>query len=102
MTTGALEQDMALAHRLADAAAAISLSYFQRELRGWSKADGSFATEADVAVEDRLRALLADDCPDDAVLGEERGQTGTSPRRWIVDGIDSTVSLQLAWPIGAR
>lgn len=26
----------------------------------------------------------------DAVLGEERGQTGAGERRWIIDGIDGT------------
>ena len=85
--------ELAFARRLADAAAAVSLAYFRRELRRWSKADGSLATEADVAVEDVLRARIARDRPADAVLGEERGQTGSGPRRWIIDGIDGTVDF---------
>src|SRR5215831_10202815 len=67
----ARDSDLALAHRLGDVAGHVSLSYFRRELRSWSKSDGSLATEADVAVEDALRAQLAIERPGDAVLGEE-------------------------------
>jgi histidinol-phosphatase len=87
------DADLALGHRLADAARRVSLSFFRRELRRWSKADGSLATEADLGVEDELRAQLRIERPDDAVLGEERGQTGSSGRRWIIDGIDGTVDF---------
>jgi len=84
------DADLDLAHRLADAAAEISMSHFGRDIRRWSKADGSLATEADVAVEDAMRARLSRERPDDAVLGEERGGSGRGHRRWIVDGIDGT------------
>jgi histidinol-phosphatase len=89
-----LEADLTLAHQLADAAGAVTLSYFRREsLRQWSKSDGSLATEADLAVEDEIRARLRVERSADAVLGEERGQTGAGTRRWIVDGIDGTVEF---------
>ena len=88
-----LESDLALGHELADIASAVSLSYFRRELRGWSKFDGSLATEADVAVEEALRSRLGAVRPDDGVLGEERGQTGSFARRWVIDGIDGTVDF---------
>jgi histidinol-phosphatase len=84
------DADLDLAHRLADAAAEISMAHFGREIRRWAKEDGSLATEADVAVEDALRARLSGERPDDAVLGEERGESGRGRRRWIVDGIDGT------------
>ena len=91
----ALEADLTLARQLADAARAVTLSYFRREsaLRQWSKSDGSLATEADLAVEDEIRARLLVERSADAVLGEERGQTRTGRRRWIVDGIDGTVDF---------
>jgi histidinol-phosphatase len=91
----ALEADLTLAHQLADAARAVTLSYFRREskLHQWSKGDGSLATEADLAVEDEIRARLQLERSADAVLGEERGQTGSGKRRWIVDGIDGTVEF---------
>jgi len=47
-------------------------------------------TEADHAVEAAIRGVLADARPDDAVLGEETGQTGGGSRRWIIDPIDGT------------
>lgn len=93
-----LEDDLALALQLADAAAARSLSYFRRELRQWNKGDGSLATEADLAVEDELRALLTVARPGDAVLGEERGRTGSGARCWIIDGIDGTVDFAAGQP----
>ena len=93
-----LDDDLALAHRLADAASARSRSYFRRELRQWSKEDGGLATEADLAVEDELRALLGIERPTDAVLGEERGRTGSGARCWIIDGIDGTVDFAAGQP----
>jgi histidinol-phosphatase len=93
-----LESDMALAHKLADMAAAITLSYFKQEIQRWSKSDGTLATEADLAVEDALRAQIGADRPQDAVLGEERGETGTGNRRWILDGIDGTVHFAQGSP----
>jgi histidinol-phosphatase len=98
MSVITLDSELSLAHRLAAAAAVVSLSYFRRELRSWSKDDGSLATEADEAVEDELRAVLRIERPGDAVLGEERGQTGSSERRWIIDGIDGTVDFAAGTP----
>jgi len=46
------------------------------------------STDADVPIEDELRARLTSEPPSDGVLGEERGQTGAGWRRWIIDGID--------------
>ncbi|MEU4692817.1 inositol monophosphatase family protein [Actinoplanes sp. NPDC023714] len=55
------------------------------------KADGSVVTAADRAVETVIRRVLAEAVPDDAVLGEEHGATGSgSGRRWIIDPIDGT------------
>src|SRR6185295_17860525 len=92
------DPDLTLAHELADAAAVISLAHFRRELRSWSKPDGTLATEADVAVLDGLRARIAVARPGDAVLGEERGETGSGRRRWIIDGIDGTVDFAAGSP----
>ena len=93
-----IDDDLALAMRLADAARERSLFYFRRELQQWSKDDGSLATEADLAVEDELRGRIAVERPGDAVLGEERGQTGESTRCWIIDGIDGTLDFAAGEP----
>jgi myo-inositol-1(or 4)-monophosphatase len=50
-------------------------------------------TEMDQAAERLIRDLIAAERPDDAVLGEEGGQTGEgSLVRWIVDPLDGTVN----------
>jgi histidinol-phosphatase len=87
------DEDLALAHRLADLAAPVAMSFFRRDPRNWSKQDGSLVTEADLAVEQLIRDHIATVRRDDAVLGEEQGQTGESGRRWIVDAIDGTVDF---------
>lgn len=82
--------DLALARHLAAAAAEVTLTFWQQAPREWRKPDGSIVTEADHATETRLRALIAEARPADAILGEEFGETGSGPRRWILDGIDGT------------
>ena len=91
--TNQFEGDLLLAHRLADEARRVATSWFGGVVNERTKPDGSIVTDADEAVEDALRALLADERPGDAVLTEERGQSGTSERRWIIDGIDGTASF---------
>ena len=52
-------------------------------------------TEMDRRAEALIRSLLAAARPDDAILGEEEGQTGDTdgaPARWVVDPLDGTVN----------
>jgi histidinol-phosphatase len=91
--TSELAADLALAHRLADAARAISMPRFRGTFTSRRKADGSLVTEVDEAVEDAIRAIVVRERPGDAFLGEERGETGTGRRRWIVDAIDGTLDF---------
>jgi histidinol-phosphatase len=93
-----LDEDLVLAHALADAARSVSMSYFRRSPRQWTKRDGSIVTEADEATEDEVRRRVAIERPSDVMLGEERGQTGTGRRRWIVDAIDGTVHFAAGVP----
>ncbi|WP_433131185.1 inositol monophosphatase family protein [Micromonospora sp. CA-240977] len=87
-----MENDLLLARRAALTGAAVGLRYFATlaQLPRELKSDGSVVTEADRAVEAAIREVLADARPDDAVLGEEEGQSGRGRRRWIVDPIDGT------------
>jgi len=71
----------------------VAMRHFRGPLTSRTKSDGSIVTDADEAVEDALRAMVASERPDDAVLGEERGLTGRGPRTWILDGIDGTHSF---------
>lgn len=66
-----------------------------------TKPDLTPVSEADRAVEELVRECLAAERPDDAVLGEELGATGTGARRWIIDPIDGTKSYVRGVPVWA-
>ena len=91
--------DLELALRLADAADAISLPRFGSGLTIETKSDSSPVTEADRAVEAELRRILAEERPEDAILGEEGGAEGGGARRWIVDPIDGTRNYARGIPV---
>jgi len=55
-------------------------------------------TEMDHAAETLIRERLLAARPGDAILGEEGGQTGAGPVRWIVDPIDGTVNYLYELP----
>jgi histidinol phosphatase-like enzyme (inositol monophosphatase family) len=58
------------------------------------KRDSSPVTIADRDAEQFLRAEIAKQFPDDAILGEEFGEAaGTSGFRWILDPVDGTKSF---------
>jgi len=93
-----LTADLELARQLADEARAISLAAFRGGFEKRRKKDGSVVTSADEAVERAIRARLSRERPDDAMLGEEFGETGSGPRRWVVDAIDGTASFAAGGP----
>lgn len=62
------------------------------------KTDRDFATDADYAIEDQLRELLAELTPDLGFLGEERGHTGNSEHYWCLDPIDGTTNYSRGLP----
>ncbi len=97
-----LEDDLSLAHELADAADGITLARFGAlDLQVSSKPDLTPVSDADLAVEQAIRARLASARPCDAVLGEEDGETGTGPRRWVVDPVDGTKNFVRGVPVWA-
>jgi histidinol-phosphatase len=98
---GPVSPDLELALALADAADEISLASFRTGLAVETKPDLTPVTEADRAVETELRRLLGESHPEDAVLGEELGTTGSSPRRWILDPIDGTRNYARGIPVWA-
>ena len=95
--------DLTLALALADAADLISLDRFTAgDLHVTAKPDLTPVTDADLAVERRLRELLAAARPDDAVVGEEYGtQPAGSGRRWVIDPIDGTKNFVRGVPVWA-
>ncbi|MBA4160975.1 MAG: histidinol phosphate phosphatase [Novosphingobium sp.] len=96
----ALEAELALAHRLADAAREVIRPLFRTGLGSERKADRSPVTEADRAAEEVMRRLIAAEFPRDAVHGEEFGATaGNSGRTWLLDPIDGTTAFMAGRPI---
>ncbi len=56
-------------------------------------------SEADLAAERAIRAVLAEHRPDDTVLGEEGGEEpGASGLRWVIDPLDGTVNYLFGVP----
>ncbi|HEY0640169.1 MAG TPA: histidinol-phosphatase [Pseudonocardiaceae bacterium] len=94
--------DLGLALRLADVADEITLARHRAlDLRVDRKPDRSPVTDADLAVEDAVRAVLAAERPDDAVVGEERGGSSRGGRSWVLDPIDGTKNFLRGAPAWA-
>ena len=94
-----MSDDLTLAFELADAADRISVRSFRTGLAVEQKPDLTPVTEADRAVETELRRLLAGARPQDAILGEEQGASGSGPRRWLLDPIDGTRNFSRGIPV---
>ncbi|MFI9099383.1 histidinol-phosphatase [Streptomyces fildesensis] len=94
--------DLRLAHILADAADATTMERFKAlDLKVETKPDMTPVSEADKAAEELIRSQLGRARPRDAVLGEEYGSHGNGPRRWIVDPIDGTKNYVRGVPVWA-
>ena len=102
-TVAVVNADLALALRMADAADALTMARFQAlDLLVETKPELTPVSEADRDAEQALRAMLAAERPDDAVLGEEFGTSdGRSLRRWIIDPIDGTKNYVRGVPVWA-
>ena len=102
VTVPGYANDLDLAHRLADAADTITTARFRAlDLAVERKPDRTPVTDADTAVEDAIRALLASERPSDAVLGEERGGSAATGRAWVLDPIDGTKNFLRGVPVWA-
>src|SRR5689334_24073576 len=98
----AYDDDLRLAHVLADTADSISMSRFKAlDLKVDSKPDLTPVSDADTSVEESIRSTLSRARPRDAVLGEEFGATGHGPRRWVLDPIDGTKNFVRGVPVWA-
>lgn len=87
------DEDLAFAGLLADAAREVVRALFRAGLTADNKLATGFdpVTEADRAIETRLRTLIGDRFPQDGILGEELGEKPSrSGRTWILDPIDGT------------
>jgi histidinol-phosphatase len=94
--------DLAFALSLADDADAIALSFFRASgLRVETKPDLTPVSEADRAVEQRLRERIGAERPGEGVVGEEHGEDPGEGPRWILDPIDATKNYVRGIPLFA-
>jgi histidinol-phosphatase len=86
--------------RWCDAADAVAMRYFRRELDARRKPDQTFVTVADTSVERLIRDRIADEFPHHGVLGEELGEESPDAEvRWFVDPIDGTHNFLRGIPV---
>jgi len=96
------DDDLRLAHVLADAVERITVSRFRAEdLVVESKPDLTLVSDADRSAEELVRAQLKRTRPRDAVIGEEMDPTGHGPRQWVIDPIDGTHNFVRGVPVWA-
>jgi histidinol phosphatase-like enzyme (inositol monophosphatase family) len=95
-----LDTDIALAHRLAEAARDAIHPHFRTGVATERKGDASPVTLADRAAEEAMRRILKAEVPRDTVIGEEFGtDEGNSGRSWVLDPIDGTAGFLAGRPI---
>jgi histidinol-phosphatase len=98
----AYDDDLRLAHVLADTADSVTVSRFRAlDLVVETKPDMTPVSDADKQVEESVRSILGRARPRDAITGEELGSTGHGPRRWVIDPIDGTKSFVRGVPVWA-
>ncbi|MEN9714057.1 MAG: hypothetical protein RLZZ164_721 [Actinomycetota bacterium] len=94
------QADLELALQLADIADAVALERFRAlDLKVETKPDASPVTDADRATEVAIKDALAKARPNDAIIGEEFGNSGSGSRTWIIDPIDGTANYMRGVPI---
>ncbi|MEU1647532.1 inositol monophosphatase family protein [Micromonospora zamorensis] len=86
--------DHALAIEAAEAGAAVVRSQYGSSLARFAKVGTDFATTADIEAEKAILDVLGAARPDDGLLGEESGRTGTggNGRTWLVDPLCGTLN----------
>jgi histidinol-phosphatase len=97
---GELRDWLDFAMSCADLADELALQGSRRDLTIEEKADGSFVTEVDRAIESTLRTRLQQRFPDHDIVGEEYGAAlGSSSTRWYLDPIDGTHNFMRGVPL---
>jgi len=81
-------------------AAELILAAYRGAVAARIKPDGSPVTDADVAAEEAIRAVVAARFPDDGFHGEETAASRTDAEHvWLVDPIDGTKSFVRRYPM---
>lgn len=94
--------DIAFLRRVADAAAAETMTYFRSSMGIENKYEIGFdpVTEGDKKAEAAIRALIEAEYPEHGILGEEYGSKNTDRSHvWIIDPIDGTRAFISGVPV---
>ncbi len=90
------------AHKLANAASRVTLSHFRTNAAADHKGGGLFdpVTAADKGAEMVMRDMLARECPDHGIVGEEFGAVNAGADYvWTLDPIDGTRAFIIGTPL---
>ncbi|MES0879288.1 inositol monophosphatase family protein [Roseibium sp. SCP14] len=96
-----VSERLAFAEELAQKAGELGLEYFQKldTLTITQKGHQDLVSEADQNVETLIRKELAEQYPEDGILGEEHGmEEGSSGYTWVTDPIDGTANFVAGIP----
>jgi len=97
-----LREWLAFALEACDAADALALAHFRRDVATTRKPDRTFVTAADQAIEREIRARIQSRYPDHGLVGEEYGEAaGDAATRWLIDPIDATHNYIRGIPVFA-
>jgi histidinol-phosphatase len=100
MTAARHDDWLTFALTCADAADTLALEHFRRDLVIETKPDHTFVTQADTAIERRIRELIHGAYPDHGLVGEEYGtEEGAGSVRWYIDPIDGTHNFMRGVPL---
>ncbi|WP_304440468.1 inositol monophosphatase family protein, partial [Hyphomonas sp. ND6WE1B] len=99
-----LDEDLALANRLADAAWSAIRPHFRalNSIDNKAAAGQSYdpVTEADRAAEKAMRDIIAQERPQHGITGEEFGESPSSSGwRWVLDPVDGTRAFVAGLPV---
>jgi inositol-phosphate phosphatase/L-galactose 1-phosphate phosphatase/histidinol-phosphatase len=95
-----LSAEIALAHRLADAAREAIRPHFRTPIAAERKGDATPVTIADREAEAAMRALIARTFPQHGIIGEEHGREREGASQvWVLDPIDGTKSFITGRPL---
>ncbi|HWP86124.1 MAG TPA: inositol monophosphatase [Terriglobia bacterium] len=95
-----LQDSLAKARSILGESRALIREAFAKDFSVQRKADQTWVTEIDLAVEQLLRSRLQEQFPGYGIIGEEfAGQNRVAPFTWVVDPIDGTSSLRHRIPL---
>jgi myo-inositol-1(or 4)-monophosphatase len=91
---------LVVARAAAEAAAVELRERFGEQARGvrTKSTPTDLVSDADLAAERAIRAVLAERRPGDSILAEEGGETAGGELRWVVDPLDGTINYLFGIP----